>query len=155
MHLRECSHACDFRAFSSYNFLLTAFHVPMTKFCCVQGNPGGWLVSNEYEVRFHGVSELSWKTHTCMAQLLCLLTHFVYINESSGILSSGLHVSSFHRYLNIIGHTYSISHPRSLGLSRNRKDFLLLMFPLGPMWPPSPHPCKEGDYLLRLLSGHC
>lgn len=151
LSLRGCPYASNFNAISSHNLWLTVFRVPMTKLYCVQGNPGGGLMSSKCETCFQGASKLSRKIRTCLAQLLCLLTHFVYIDESAGILHSGLHVSSFHRYLIIPEYTFSgISHSRSLGLLRNRKSYCSPCFLLSPC---NPHP-KEGDSLLRLHSGH-
>ena len=109
-------------------------------------------MSGKCETCSQGASKLSRKIRTCLAQLLCLLTRFVYVDESAGILHSGLHASSFHRYLIIPGYTFgSISHSRSLGLLRNRKSYCSSCFLLSPCDPLSP---KEGDSFLRRLSGH-
>lgn len=63
-------------------------------------------MSSKCEDHFHGASELSWKSHmqstgVLFINMFCSLCF--HIDESSGILGSGLRASSFHRYL--IGHT--------------------------------------------------
>lgn len=104
-------------------------------------------MKSKREICFQAARELSRKIHTCVAQLLCLLTHFVYIDESAGILRSGLYASSFHRYLSIPGYTFNnISHSKSPGFLRNRKELLIIMFPTGPMWT-SPHSPQRGRLL--------